>query len=199
MKVFVLSASLLLGVVVWWLTHPRGANNRPAVDEAAETAVAPVDSPPAARRPALTRRFDPPPFANTVAPVDPTLPTPPATAETKPELTVADQRIYLQSRFAAQKVDSGWAATARQELSDDLGRFSGKDVRLQGVECRSSLCRAEVTLTNHEAGVAFMESWVRKRTWVGPGYAANDETNPDGSARMVVFLGRPGTELPYLE
>ena len=196
MKVFVLSAGLLLGVAVWWLTYSRGVSNRPVTGESEQPAVISGDSPPAAPRALLKRRVDPPPFANAVPAAEPAAPTPP---EAKPELTVADQRMYLQTRFAAQKVDAGWASTARQELSDDMARFSDKDVRLQGVECRSSLCRAELTLASHDAGVAFMETWVRKRVWVGPGFAANDETNPDGSGRMTIFLGRPGTELPYLE
>ena len=45
----------------------------------------------------------------------------------------------------------------------------------------------------------FGESYLRQRSWTGPLFMAADELNPDGSRRMILFAGRPGTTLPYLE
>jgi hypothetical protein len=195
MKVIALSVSLVLGAVIWWIAREdvTADTRTAAVPRSARTASpgrAAVDV-----RPALARRADAP--ASETAPlVDPAPRTAP---ETRPEISVAEQRTYLQDRFSAQSADPVWSSTARQELREDLGKLSSNDVRLQSVECRSSLCRAEFVLTSQEAGNTFLESWLRQRAWTGAGFAANDDTNPDSNRRLLLFLSRPGVALPYLE
>jgi hypothetical protein len=195
MKVYVLSVSLVLGGVIWWIAHEDSAAStrtaappRPARTASPEGAAVDV-------RPALARRADAP-APEAAALVDPAPTTAP---EARPEVSVAEQRTYLQDRFSAQGADPGWSSTARQALREDLGRPGSSDVRLENVECRSSLCRAEFVVTSQDAGNMFLESWLHQRTWTGAGFAAHDETNPDGNHRLILFLGRPGTALPYLD
>jgi hypothetical protein len=105
---------------------------------------------------------------------------------------VAEQRALLQSQFAAQQIDASWASSAREQLAADLDKYASANVRVRAVECRSTLCRVELATASHDAGVGFMEQWVRNRTWTGPGFAANA-----GDTSLIVFLGRPGSELAY--
>lgn len=194
MRVFILTGGLILGLVIWWLSHQRDAGETAAAGDP-PGAVEPSAERPAAeprsfvRRPALPSLLTDPP-ADTV---------PPEISASEPALSAADLRIHLQARFAAQGTDPGWASTARRELSEDLGRFGDMGVRVHDVECRSSLCRAELLLTSHEAESAFMESWLRHRSWTGPGFAASDEIGPADTPKMIMFLARPGSELPRLE
>ena len=115
-------------------------------------------------------------------------------APAEDEDMAATQGRHLQDRFAAERVDPRWATTARRDISDDLSRVAGDDVQLQTVECRSSMCRAELSFVKREAGTSFMEKWLRARSWTGPGYAEN-EGAPDGPHHLVVFLGKPGADL----
>lgn len=188
MKWIVLSVSLL-GVGMWWLSHEsreRSARQPPAAGEPRKR----VDAPP----PLTTR--DAPVSPRPAPPADP---APRATPPAASKGDVDEQRAHLQASFAAQGVDAAWASTAQQALREDLGRFTGDNIRFKDVECRSSLCRAELTPINADAGRTFLETWLHQRTWTGPGFAAGDEATGGGAPTMVVFLGRPETALPYLE
>jgi hypothetical protein len=148
---------------------------------------------PARRTP---ERLGSPPALAAVAPGNRASPPAPDGAESSSD----DQRAHLQVRFAAERTDTAWATASRQALHDELGRFASADARLQEVECRSSMCRVVLTLNSPEAGTRFMESWLHERTWTGPGFVAPEDASPGGDAKsMVVFLGRPGTQLPYAQ
>lgn len=191
MKWIVLSVSLL-GIAMWWLSHEsreRSTRQPPAAGEIRKRVDAPIAGP--------TRTTRDAPVSPRPAPPADSAPraTPPAASSGD----VAEQRAHLQARFAAQGVDAAWASTAQQALREDLGRFTGDSVRFKDVECRSSLCRAELTPTSADAGRTFLETWLHQRTWTGPGFAAGDEATDGGAPTMVVFLGRPETALPYFE
>ena len=195
MKKLVLSAGLILGFAIWCLWQQASSREAPDPGEVPGPASSTLAGPPPPPRSRLVDvAATPPPRVS--PPADPASQAEP---EGKPEISVADRRAHLQSRFVAQDIDPAWSSVARQELAQDLGRFGGKDARVQDVECRSSLCRAELVLTSHDAGSNFMESWLRQRTWAGPGFAANDAADPDGTPKMILFLARPGTELPRLD
>jgi hypothetical protein len=199
MKKLVLSAGLILSIAIWCLWQQSSSGEAPDPGGAPGPASAPLaGSPPPPPRPRLVEVATAPPLrVSRLSP--PADPVPQAEPEGRPELTVAERRAQLQSRFAVQDIDPAWASAARQELAQDLVRFGGKDARVRDVECRSSLCRAELVLTSHDAGSSFMESWLRQRAWAGPGFAANDAADPDGTPKMILFLARPGAELPQLD
>ncbi len=111
------------------------------------------------------------------------------------DLSPIAQSHRMQDRFIAERTDATWARTAQLELHDDLGRFAGQDIQIQEVECRSTLCRVELAFARPDLGMTFMQKWLAARTWTGPGVAENQPAPPDGPQRMVVFLGKPGTEL----
>lgn len=119
----------------------------------------------------------------------------PSAPEDEPDLSIAGQRARLEDRFAAETPDAAWATTAQQELHADLGRFSTRDATVRDVQCRASMCRIELALATRDAASEFMESWLRKRTWTGPGVADNEVVGADGQPRMVMFVGKLGLEL----
>lgn len=112
-----------------------------------------------------------------------------------PDLSITSQRARLEDRFAAERPDTSWATTAQQELHADLGRFATKNASVRDVQCRASMCRIELALATRDSATEFMESWLRQRTWTGPGVADNEVVGPDGQPRMVMFLGKDGLEL----
>lgn len=188
MKLFILSAGVVLtvGMVVLW----RASRDRPPVAVAAVQPIVQRRAVDVAPEPAKPRTLSP-----AVAAGEQPGPRPPAADAQGP--STKDQRVHLQARFAAETVDPAWATVARRELNDDLEHVASSDVRLRDVECHSSLCRVELNVTSSESGLAFMESWLHQRTWRGPGFAAR--LGEGGDAKMVLFVGRPGAELPYLE
>ncbi len=128
-------------------------------------------------------------------PVQPAPGVAPSSPDAEPDLSITGQRARLEDRFAAETPDASWATTAQQELHADLGRFATRDASVQDVQCRASMCRIELALATRDAASGFMESWLRKRTWSGPGVADNDVIGADGQPRMVMFVGKEGVEL----
>jgi hypothetical protein len=186
---------VILGVVLWWIARDVGAfEARPGVPAAASTAA--IDKRAVEPRLGSARQAVPRPPPAVDVSADP---VPPDAADSNPEVIAAARRVRMQAHFAEQPVDRGWATTAQYALQDDLGKVTGDGIRVHRVECRSSLCRAEVIAASRDAANAFLESWLHQRTWTGPGFASHDETNPDRSPRMIIFLGRPGTQLPAPE
>lgn len=180
---------------IWWLArdgHTTASSSEVDAHGRRPTDVRAPRPALVSRAPAVTENQPPPNLDTAVG-------TETAAAEVPRVPSVAEQRDYLQTRFASEQIDPGWAATARRDLENDLGRLGSKDVRVQGVECRVSLCRAEIVVASREVGNVFLESWLRTRTWTGPGFASTDEASWHDSPRMIVFLGRPGTELPMFE
>jgi len=179
MKIILWIAATLL-VTLGWLTF---ATTRPGGAKPATANVVPAPRP-------ATRALDVASRASATAPelVAPAL-------HDEPDLSIAGQRARLEDRFAAEKTDTGWAATAQQELHADLGRFATRDVGIRDVQCRASLCRIELALATRDSATEFMESWLHKRTWTGPGVADNDVVGADGQPRMVLFVGKDGQDL----
>ena len=184
MKALLTLAAGLLALGGWWLaraTEPAGE----ARPQASATTTVPSRT---ARTPvrAVAPSID--------EPAAPELSAPTAAAPS-PELTIASQRARLEERFLAVTTDGGWASSSQQQLQTDLGRFVTRDVGVRDVQCRASLCRIELALATRDAASGFMESWLRERTWTGPGLADNDVGGADGAPRLVMFVGKEGLEL----
>jgi hypothetical protein len=188
--VLLFSGSILAAGVCWYGARIRDVDISAASDAAVKSRRAPTLN---ARVPVFVANTPEPNAAPTVAvQVEP--PVPP-----KPEPTTGDTRAFLQSYFVAQKVDPTWAGAAGRELGDDLGRLKTAGVRLNGVECRSTICRAELVAPSADAAMEFGQSYLRERTSTSAGFLAMDEVNPDGSRKLLVFLARTDTQLPTLE
>jgi hypothetical protein len=190
MKALVLSIVVALGLatLLWRLsrdTEPLALPHREA---------------PARRAPGLPGIAAPrPPVVPLVAPSLRSEPTIPERTDASPEAEVAAERVRLQARFTGEPADPAWATVARQDLTADLGRVASSDVRLESIECRASLCRAELVPATAAAGGGFLQTWLHQRSWTGPGFAATDEPHADGVPHLIVFLGRPGADLARVD
>jgi hypothetical protein len=175
-----IAAALLLGFgwLVYATTTARGPEPATTTTVATQTA---------SRASPRVARFEVP------APPVPALATSAPGGE--PDLSISGQRARLEDRFAAETADAGWATTAQQELHADLGRFATRDASVREVQCRASMCRIELALATRDAASGFMESWLRQRTWAGPGVADNDVVGADGQPRLVMFVGKAGLDL----
>jgi hypothetical protein len=168
--------ALCAGVVLWR-----------SIDDGSAPARAEPAAPPETKIVAATVVRSPPSSAPVLAP------PPPLERPLAPEReldreaaeAVTERRDRLHARFVAEAVDASWASTATQMLSDDLGTHLTADVRLAGVECRTTICRAELAPTTPDAGQQFVQTWIRHRSWTGRGFAAGD------GDRVVVYVARP--------
>ena len=178
----ILSVAAVMLVTLGWLVHVTRSASAPEPTTTTSVASEPATH---ARQHAPRMEVRTPSRAEVVAPAP----------RDEPDLSITGQRTRLEGRFAAETPDTRWASTAQQELRADLGRFVSRDVGVSDVTCHASLCRIELALATRDAASMFMESWLRKRTWTGPGVADNEAVGPDGQPRMVLFVAKDGVEL----
>jgi hypothetical protein len=157
-----------------------------------------------------TARGDDAPSARIVAPIPPTLLSdppaaprssgdPPAAPAKPRETSYADQVAYYHASLQAEHVDATWSRSAAQHLRRIFGQTMGSATTLTSVECRHTICRAELTHDTEGESQAFMETWMHSKArleWQGPVTGGVMSTERDGSARSAFYFAREGTELP---
>jgi len=107
-----------------------------------------------------------------------------------------DYRSYLQRQFLQQALDVSWASQAKSGLDTGLGHLLDKRSSVTSIECRSSLCRVELTHQDERAYASFADVFVKSQVWKGPGFFSKQGETRGGEWIMVIFLAREGTELP---
>jgi hypothetical protein len=119
-------------------------------------------------------------------------------AEAAPSLD--DQKAYLQASFSDQAPDADWSRTATKQLHEMFEPLASNDTSLRSVDCRSTLCRVELTHTTEAEYRSFMTTVMSgaMRDWKGPGGGGMLGTEPNGAVTTVLFLAREGAELPVL-
>jgi hypothetical protein len=177
-----LAASLGAGVVLWWAIDDSAGAGASAPGPEVSARAAPRSPAVGVTARAATRPALAPAQGAPSAPAEP--PAPERSLDDQAVEAIAARRDQLQTRFAAQAVDRAWASDAQRALGDDLATHATPDVRIQSVECRTSLCRVDLAPTSSEAAQGFVQSWIRHRTWTGPGFVSGD-----GDA-VVVFVAR---------
>lgn len=136
------------------------------------------------------------------APVPERLPEPPkqeeapvakapaaAPAEPSPD-EVIDQ---MDERFFLEEVDPAWSRDARHRV-ERLGGLMPEGARIVAVECRSSMCRMEMSHPSLESFQGFVRKGLMgpESEWDGGLMAAvkGDPYRP-GGIQAVAYLGRP--------
>src|ERR1044071_6893790 len=99
MKILVLLAGLIVGCATWWLMHRSDGNEAPVARELSTPLETSAGGPAAEPRPAFAKR----PALLPLPHGAPDTPALRAGAEVGTEPSVADRRVYLQSRFATQE------------------------------------------------------------------------------------------------
>jgi hypothetical protein len=202
-----MSVSIVAGVgaltfgLALYIAHEHGANTairRAHASSMEHTQALPDAASEARRAPAVvtvpivataTARDEP---QREVAPPSPEGPKP-------PPATSDDQAAYVDSVFTQQAADPRWSREAERALDAALKDRVGSS-RLEGLECRESLCRARVTHMDESNFSGFIDRLVAnsRELWQGPILSHREPDAHDGKVRTSVYFGKPDTELPAL-
>jgi hypothetical protein len=110
-------------------------------------------------------------------------------------------RDSMEARFHGENADPSWSHEATEKLHDGISPLVPNGSHLRDVECRSSICRVEVTLPNVDAYRAFVQTaYLRPQTHCnGPMMSTVLRTESNGDITSVAYFTRPGTPPPYPE
>jgi hypothetical protein len=105
----------------------------------------------------------------------------------------------VEDTFAAQAVDPAWATRAAVDIREHLGALAvPPSSSLGNVDCRGSMCRVEMVSRDRDLMKQFMDrafGVTAQSPWTGPVMADYQPANSDGTAVVVLYLGRNGTSL----
>jgi hypothetical protein len=123
--------------------------------------------------------------------------------EEQASAAIQAQEDRLEQTLVTEQADPKWSQAAvtswmevfeKESIKEEL-----KEIQLDSIECRTTLCRVELTPADSAQGPHAFEQGIRKlmlcAPWQGPGYGKI--ANPAGQAPVAVFyLAREGHALP---
>lgn len=174
----------------------RAANQRRSAASQREREPAVADAEPSV--PAIAPPTEPDDEANAA---------PPDTADSAQAEEEAEVEAHLarnEERFVAEPRDPAWADGARTKIEGFLQAPDGAGSKLSSVECRTSLCRAEVVHADDRERIRYVESVFKagqtglepEQRWPGERMALR-ELRPDGSFVTVLYYAKEGQ--PFYE
>jgi hypothetical protein len=112
------------------------------------------------------------------------------------EMSADQLRMSVEDRFEADKVDRDWAVSARHQAEAHLTRSLAAGSTLRSVECKATICRAEVEQPDLTAHQAFLRAAIASGAgWDGPAMAALEPRSGGAAIVTVVYLGRTPSSL----
>lgn len=114
-----------------------------------------------------------------------------------PEPSPQELVEQMDERFFDERIDPGWsheATTRAEQLRTTLSEGS----RIVSLDCRSSMCRVEMSHPNLETFQGFIHKSIVGGTlkWDGPLFAAlKSDPGQPGEVQAVAYLARKGVEL----
>ncbi|WP_163867181.1 hypothetical protein [Myxococcus eversor] len=113
------------------------------------------------------------------------------------EVTPGDVVARLDARFFSEGVDPAWSRDAARRV-ERIGTHLPQGARIVALECRSSMCRLEMSHPSQNAFQHFIHAGLvdDAYAWDGPFMAAITGT-PDqaGNVEAVAYLAKPDTIL----
>lgn len=119
------------------------------------------------------------------------------------EKKIAAQEMRVKQAFETEKEDPEWSQRAEtswtQVFQQEVVKEDLKGIQLHNIECRTTLCRVELTPADPAQGAAAFEEDVGKlllfAPWQGSGFGKID--NRDGQAPVaMIYMAREGHTLP---
>lgn len=114
-----------------------------------------------------------------------------------PEPSPQELVDQMDSRFFGERLDPDWSREALPR-AEQFGVRLPEGVRVVSLQCRSSMCRLEMSHPTLESFQGFIQQTVMRgeHDWNGPIMAAlqGDPRQP-GEVKAVVYLAREGTDL----
>jgi len=123
--------------------------------------------------------------------------------EEQASAAIQAQENELEQTLVTEQVDPEWSQGAETSWTEvfqkEVMKEELKEIQLGNIECRTTLCRVELTPTDPDQGAVAFEQGFRKlmlfAPWQGPGFGKIE--NPDGQAPVAVFyMAREGHALP---
>jgi hypothetical protein len=124
-----------------------------------------------------------------------------SSAPAKPATTYADQLAYYHASLQAEHVDANWSRASAIQLRTIFGRVGGGAATIRSVDCRQTICRAELSHDTEQAARDFMDDWMTapaRLEWKGPLTGGVESTDPGGTVHSVFYFAREGNELPEM-
>jgi hypothetical protein len=120
-------------------------------------------------------------------------------AEPTPSKARAPEAVRdgLNVHFYGESDDRRWTQAERQKYQSKLGDVIPAGSKLVSFECRSSMCRAEVSHPDLDAHIAFIRSGFIAKPWQEAVHVSLGESSDAAKVTSVVFLAREGQALPY--
>lgn len=120
------------------------------------------------------------------------------------EAQVDFHRTRNEARFVSEPRDPEWAEPARTQVEGLLRAQAGSSSQVGSVECRQSLCRAEVAHTDERERQRYVRDVINAletgldqgQRWPGERMALR-ERQPDGTLVTVLYYAREGQ--PFLQ
>ena len=98
----------------------------------------------------------------------------------------------LEGTLFGEDADPGWADAAQSALQEAFHRGAVAGLSLIQADCRTSLCRLELSLEGARLAEAIFQQLMDFTSWNGEGFTQIDEA----SGTSVVYLSREGYALP---
>lgn len=135
-----------------------------------------------------------------VRPEAPLVAVAPSQAPKQPDPTFSasnalERKVFAASSFDAEMFDGKWSRHAEMSLSSKLGSIKQSEVAVTKVECRTTLCRFNVTGSSDVGTQTFLRSMIRSNIGAGMAVPA-DENAPEDNSRVTVYVVREGYPLP---
>ncbi|MBL8253172.1 MAG: hypothetical protein JNJ76_06170 [Candidatus Competibacter sp.] len=107
----------------------------------------------------------------------------------------AAQIALLDRQVSAERADPRWSERAANQIRATImdGGFTG--LALESVTCQATLCRLEVEHRDSIALDQFIGEFFARLSWDTNSYSQTT-AHEDGSATLVLYVGREGYELP---
>jgi len=120
------------------------------------------------------------------------VPTPPPAKE----LSNEDVRDSLSARFVEEAYDSNWSVVTRGKIQALLAAAIPTGARVLSVDCKSSLCRAEVSEPDIESHQQLIrKGFTSTPAWEGSTMVTLGDDAGSGHVTSVAFFARPGKAL----
>ncbi|AFE04510.1 dihydrolipoamide acetyltransferase [Corallococcus coralloides DSM 2259] len=114
-----------------------------------------------------------------------------------PEPTPDEAVARMDARFFGEGVDTAWSHDATRR-AERLGEALPQGARIVSLECRSSMCRLQMSHPSQDAFQKFLREGLidDANAWEGPFMAALTGTpGRPGEVEAVAYLARAGVEL----
>jgi len=113
------------------------------------------------------------------------------------DLTTEDIRDTLSARFTEEAYDSKWSVVTREKVQSRLSSALPKGARMLSVDCKTSMCRAEIAEPDLEAHQQLIKSAFASppTPWEGSTMLALAEEPGSGKVTTIAFIAREGQGL----